>query len=242
MAYRTYLRGAAFAVSSGVTSDSLRHTLVVAGLSFAVGALSALGLQWHQRELTKLPVQVPTATAAEIAALEASAAESPFRTTVASTAKATTGTSDSPTIETLRGRKLAVPVDGIDRDDLLDTFPDARGQRSHEAIDIIAPRRTPVVAADDGRIVKLFSSKAGGLTIYMFDPSETFCYYYAHLEGYAPELKEGQVVRKDDVIGYVGTSGNAPPNTPHLHFAIFRLTPERQWWEGEPINPYPLLR
>ena len=220
----------------------MRHTLGVAGLSFTLGALSALGLEWHQGKQPKTPVHVMSATEAEIAALEASAAESPFSTTATSQPGATTGTSGSPTIHTLHDRKLAVPVEGVDRDDLLDTFPDARGQRSHEAIDIIAPRRTPVVAADDGRIVKLFSSKAGGLTIYMFDPSEAFCYYYAHLQGYAPGLKEGQVVRKDDVIGYVGTSGNAPPDTPHLHFAIFRLTPERQWWKGEPINPYPLLR
>ena len=94
----------------------------------------------------------------------------------------------------------------------------------------------------EGRIVKLFTSAAGGLTVYQFDPSETYCYYYAHLDSYAAGLVEGQTVRRGDVIGTVGTTGNAPPGTPHLHFAIFRLGPEKQWWEGEPIDPFPLLR
>jgi len=88
----------------------------------------------------------------------------------------------------------------------------------------------------------LFTSKAGGLTIYQFDPSETFSYYYAHLDAYASGLHEGQSVRKEDVIGYVGSTGNASPQAPHLHFAIFRLTPERQWWKGEPINPFPVFK
>ena len=142
----------------------------------------------------------------------------------------------------LPGRTLAVPVKGVDRSDLQDSFADSRGTGPHEAIDIPAPRGTPVVAVEDGRIAKLFSSKPGGLTIYLFDPTETFCYYYAHLDGYAAGLREGQAVKKGEVIGYVGTTGNAPPDTPHLHFAVFRLTPERQWWKGEAINPYPLLK
>jgi len=139
-------------------------------------------------------------------------------------------------------RDLAVPVKGVDRGDLQDSFADSRGRVPHEAIDIPAPRGTPVVAVENGRIAKLFSSKPGGLTIYLFDPTETFCYYYAHLDGYAAGLREGHAVKKGEVIGYVGTTGNAPPDTPHLHFAVFRLTPERQWWKGEAINPYPLLK
>jgi peptidoglycan LD-endopeptidase LytH len=105
----------------------------------------------------------------------------------------------------------------------------------------MAPRHTPVRAVEGGRIQKLFTSKAGGLTIYQFDPTDTFTYYYAHLDRYADGLREGQTVRRGDVIGYVGSSGNASPNAPHLHFAIFRLTPERKWWKGEPINPYPVF-
>jgi murein DD-endopeptidase MepM/ murein hydrolase activator NlpD len=91
-------------------------------------------------------------------------------------------------------------------------------------------------------VAKLFTSKAGGLTIYQFDPSGTFSYYYAHLDGYADGLREGQIVHRGDVIGYVGSTGNASADAPHLHFAIFRLTSERQWWKGEPINPYPVLQ
>jgi peptidoglycan LD-endopeptidase LytH len=141
----------------------------------------------------------------------------------------------------LRDRNLRIPVDDVDRDDLVDTFTDARGSRSHEALDIIALRHTKVRAVEDGRIRKLFTSQAGGLTIYQFDPTGTFAYYYAHLDRYADGLREGQIVEAGDVIGYVGSTGNASPDAPHLHFAIFRLTPERQWWKGEAINPYPIL-
>jgi murein DD-endopeptidase MepM/ murein hydrolase activator NlpD len=115
------------------------------------------------------------------------------------------------------------------------------GQRGHEAIDILAPRGTPVMAVDDGRIVKLFLSKPGGITVYQFDPTGQFAYYYAHLDRYADGLAEGQTVRRGSVIGYVGSTGNASPEAPHLHFAIFRLGPKKQWWKGEPINPFRYL-
>jgi murein DD-endopeptidase MepM/ murein hydrolase activator NlpD len=138
----------------------------------------------------------------------------------------------------LRARDLKIPVEGVDRKDLRNTFAEARGSRTHEALDILAPRGREVRAVEDGRIQKLFTSKAGGLTIYEFDTTETFAYYYAHLDRYADGLLEGQMVRRGDVIGYVGSTGNASPDAPHLHFAIFRLGPERQWWKGDPINPY----
>lgn len=144
-------------------------------------------------------------------------------------------------VETLRARDLEIPVDGVDRDDLRNTFSEARGSRSHEALDIIATRGTEVRAVEDGHIEKLFTSKAGGLTIYQFDPIRTFAYYYAHLDRYADGLREGQMVKRGEVIGYVGSTGNASPDAPHLHFAIFRLTPERHWWKGEPINPFSVL-
>ena len=104
------------------------------------------------------------------------------------------------------------------------------------------PRNTPVVAVEDGTVAKLFDSKAGGLTIYQFDPGQQYSYYYAHLDRYADGLKEGDRVRRGQVLGYVGTSGNAPKNTPHLHFAVYRLTAEKHWWEGTPIDPYDILR
>ena len=143
----------------------------------------------------------------------------------------------------LEDRDLMIPVDGVRADQLTRQFSEERGgNRRHEALDILAPRNTPVRAVEDGTIARLFFSNAGGITIYQFDPSTTFCYYYAHLERYADGLREGQAVRKGQLLGYVGTSGNAPKNTPHLHFAIFRLTPEKRWWEGTPIDPYDVLR
>jgi murein DD-endopeptidase MepM/ murein hydrolase activator NlpD len=136
-----------------------------------------------------------------------------------------------------------MPVDGVDRDDLRDTFSETRGgTRPHEALDIMAPRGTPVRAVRDGHIEKLFDSQNGGLTIYQFDPSATYAYYYAHLDHYAPDLREKQRVKQGDLLGFVGSTGNAAPDAPHLHFAVFRLSPERQWWKGEAINPYPILK
>ena len=139
-------------------------------------------------------------------------------------------------------RDVLVPVLGIEPGQLKDNFLQPRGGgRLHGAIDILAPRGTPVVAAVDGTIRKLFNSKAGGITIYQFDVSEERVYYYAHLDRYADGLREGQFVKQGEVIGYVGTTGNAPAGTPHLHFAIEVLTAEKRWWKGTPINPFPLL-
>ena len=124
-----------------------------------------------------------------------------------------------------------------------DSFDEQRGStHHHEAIDILAPRNTPVFAVEDGTIARLFESKAGGTTVYQFDPTTNYVYYYAHLERYAGGLREGQHVQRGQVLGYVGTSGNAPKDTPHLHFAIFRLTEEKQWWRGTPIDPYAVLK
>jgi len=143
----------------------------------------------------------------------------------------------------LANRDILIPVDGVKPEQLTRQFNDRRGgDRAHEALDILAPRFTPVRAADDGKIARLFFSKAGGITVYQFDPTETFCYYYAHLERYADGLAEGQSVRKGAILGFVGTSGNAPKDTPHLHFAIFKLTEAKHWWEGTPIDPYDILR
>jgi murein DD-endopeptidase MepM/ murein hydrolase activator NlpD len=138
---------------------------------------------------------------------------------------------------------LLIPVTGITAAQLQDTFDDRRGsERSHEALDIMAPLQTPVVAVDDGKVVKLFDSVPGGLTVYQYDASGTFAYYYAHLDSYAADLEEGQALKRGDLIGYVGATGNADPLAPHLHFAIFALGPEKQWWKGTAINPYPLFQ
>ena len=138
---------------------------------------------------------------------------------------------------------LLLPVQGITAAQLQDTFTDARSEgRVHDAIDILAPEGTPVLAVADGTIEKLFDSERGGLTVYQFEPGGTYCYYYAHLQRYADGLAEKQVVKRGDVIGYVGHTGNASPDAPHLHFEIHRLGPEKQWWKGESLNPYPVLR
>lgn len=172
----------------------------------------------------------------------APANQSPSATTAPEARSSTAAAPSVPAQSVPAASGLIIPVRGIQAAQLSNTFDDARGEdRVHEALDIMAPRGTPVLAAADGRIEKLFTSDAGGLTIYQFDPSETFTYYYAHLERYAPGLEEGQVVRRGDVIGEVGSTGNASPDAPHLHFAIFRLGPEKRWHQGEPINPYPLL-
>ena len=140
-------------------------------------------------------------------------------------------------IEDLRERNLLFPVQGLELGNTPDSFQDARNGHIHEAIDIFAPRYTPVVAVGEGKIAKLWFSKYGGNTIYQFDDDEKYCYYYAHLESYA-DIAEGDHVKKGEVLGFVGTSGNAPPNTPHLHFTIFKLTHEKHWWEGDALNPY----
>jgi murein DD-endopeptidase MepM/ murein hydrolase activator NlpD len=138
-------------------------------------------------------------------------------------------------------RAMIVPVAGVGRAAMRNMFDEARGGRRHEAIDIMAPRGTPVVATDDGVVKKLFTSKPGGLTVYQFDPDQRFCYYYAHLDAYAPGLHEGQQLRRGEVLGYVGTTGNAPKDAPHLHFALIRLDREKRWWKGTYVNPYPYL-
>ena len=139
---------------------------------------------------------------------------------------------------------LAIPVAGVKPDQLVDTFTQARagGARVHDAIDIMADRGTPVVAAAPGRIEKLFfSDGGGGVTAYVRSDDQRWVYYYAHLHDYAPGLREGQQVRRGTPIGRVGTTGNANPEGPHLHFAIHRMEPGEGWWEGSAINPYPLL-
>jgi murein DD-endopeptidase MepM/ murein hydrolase activator NlpD len=136
---------------------------------------------------------------------------------------------------------LDVPVEGVARSQLRDNFSEARSGHSHEALDIAAPRGTPVLSATDGRVVKLFESKAGGHMVYAADASDRFILMYAHLDRYAPGLQEGMPLRRGQLIGYVGTSGNAPADTPHLHFAIARGRPSVKWWKGTPVNPYPLL-
>jgi murein DD-endopeptidase MepM/ murein hydrolase activator NlpD len=137
---------------------------------------------------------------------------------------------------------LRVPIDDAKIESFKGGFSEKRGHRAHEAVDILAPRNTPVHAVDSGTIARFFVSKQGGNTIYQFDPTGRLCYYYAHLERFASGLREGDAVSQGQVIGYVGTTGNAPPNTPHLHFAVFELGEDRRWWKGKALDPYLVFR
>lgn len=145
---------------------------------------------------------------------------------------------------TLASSGLVIPVAGIQATELIDTYTQSRGggSRVHNAIDIMAPRGTPVVSASDGIVEKLYFSRGGGgITAYVRSPDGLWLHYYAHLDAYAPGLREGQRIRRGDPIGTVGISGNASPSGPHLHYAIYRMRPGERWWQGSPINPYPLL-
>lgn len=184
------------------------------------------------------PSPEPAAPAAAIDSPAAPAPPAPADVSSSETASIT-----SEDLENLRGRVLTVPVQGVASETLVQTYEDAReGSRPHEGLDILAARGTPVLAVEQGRIAKLFTSERGGLTIYQLDPSGQFAYYYAHLDGYAEGLQEGAAVTKGQTLGYVGTTGNAPPQTPHLHFQIFKLGAERVWWKGTPLDPFSVFR
>ena len=138
---------------------------------------------------------------------------------------------------------LLIPVQGVTAEQLRDTYSDARSEgRSHDAIDILAPGGTPVLASADGEIVKFFNSKAGGTTIYQISTDRKYFFYYAHLQKRADDISEKQFVPRGKVIGYVGDTGNAGPGNYHLHFAITLVRDPSRYWEGTPINPFPLLQ
>jgi murein DD-endopeptidase MepM/ murein hydrolase activator NlpD len=140
-----------------------------------------------------------------------------------------------------RDGEVVAPIILLTRAHLHDSFNEIHHGHPHHAIDIMEPRGTPVRAAVDGTIRKLHYSMAGGNTIYEFDEAGEFCYYYAHLDSYARGLREGARVKRGQIIGFVGSTGDASPDAPHLHFAIYMLGPRRQWWKGTPLDPYPVL-
>ncbi len=202
-----------------------------------LGVLLGLGAGWWLRRDAGEPVAVarPAAQPA-VAAAPPAAAATPHVDAPVPTTTPPSSASDAPT-------GLLLPVQGIQASQLRDTFTDARSEgRVHDAIDIMADAGTPVLAVADGTVEKLFDSERGGLTIYQFEPSGRWCYYYAHLQRYADGLAEKQVIKRGEVIGYVGSTGNASAEAPHLHFEVHVLGPQKQWWKGESINPYPLLQ
>ena len=229
-----------------VRLEKRRRAALTFGLAFTLGALTAGGLIWRAEAVIG---DAPLVSRADTIDQTAEATDA---TVMAGTGQArnvapaaTTGSdSDGDAIRLLRARNLLFPVEGVSPRQLQDTFDDARGGglRRHEALDIMASRGTPVRAVENGKVAKLFRSIPGGLTLYLFDSTEMFSYYYAHLDRYAAGPEEGDTVRRGDLIGYVGSTGNAAEDAPHLHFAIFQLDSDRKWWDGTPINPYPVLR
>ena len=220
-------------------AERFRARVLTVGLSFAVGALAATALIAHHERPARAVEPAIVATSGVSSPETAVARETVVpRSTAIEAAPLPLGDA----MLALQKRHLRIPVEGVSAGDLQDTFDDARAiGRRHDAIDIMAPRGTEVHAVDDGTIAKLFTSKAGGLTIYQFDPTQSFSYYYAHLDRYATGIAEHQPVRGGQLLGYVGSTGNASESAPHLHFAIARLGTDHSWWKGDPINPYPLL-
>jgi murein DD-endopeptidase MepM/ murein hydrolase activator NlpD len=244
-----------------LTTRTARVFAAGAGLGFLAGGFVASAIVWRYGNVVgsraanlEHPPATPPAVERFVAGID-DAGDAVIEGT--SAPAATTGepapvlpppAGTDPAVETVASNELAdrdliIPVAGIKPEQLLRTFTDRRsGGRAHEAIDILAPMDTPVLAVEGGTIARLFYSKAGGISVYQFDPTERFCFYYAHLARYAEGLREGQTVTKGQILGYVGVSGNAPKQTPHLHFAIFRLTEAKRWWEGTPIDPFDVLK
>ena len=216
-----------------------RHTpmLVAVVASFGAGVLVDSWLRTYGPPKPATPPVETVIGAPPSPAVRSTPPAKVSRMTTALTPAPVATTGDAP-----RSR-LRFPIDGASLESIKGGFAERRGSdRPHEAVDILSPRNTPVHAVDSGTIAKLFFSKAGGITIYQFDPTGRLCYYYAHLERYADGLHEGQDVAQGDVIGYVGTSGNAPPGTPHLHFAVLELGADQHWWQGKPIDPYQVFK
>jgi murein DD-endopeptidase MepM/ murein hydrolase activator NlpD len=209
-------------------------TAAAFALGFAAGmACLAVGLWWNTGRLEPAHAQAAAKAAQPVAVAIPENPRDPFP-------------EPSPTAPPAPppqdAASLRMPLAGVDPRTLRSSFSQARGGHAHEALDIMAPRGTEVMAVADGSVVKLFNSKPGGLTVYQFDDSRTWCYYYAHLDRYALGLKEGTRLRAGDVLGYVGSTGDASPDAPHLHFAVFQLGPEKHWWQGTAVDPLPLFK
>ncbi len=150
--------------------------------------------------------------------------------------------SSSDVVNYLLTRRLEIPVAGMAVGKLRDSFDEGReDKRVHRALDILAPRGTPVISADSGRILRVGFNALGGNSIYASDPLGRVVYYYAHLDAYRAGLTQGATVARGDTLGFVGTTGNAPKDTPHLHFQVMRMPTDGRFWDGDPINPYPLF-
>jgi murein DD-endopeptidase MepM/ murein hydrolase activator NlpD len=201
-------------------------------LGCATGVVGLYGTLWKVGVLTPYLAQVRADSRAEVA-------DSPKPKATPVQSKAPLPVAPAPAVPSAA---MVPPIEGLKAADVLDTFNQSRpGGRPHEATDIMEPRGTPVHAIVDGVVKKLFLSKPGGITVYQFDDAQEYCYYYAHLDRYADGLKEGQHLQRGTVIGFVGSTGNAAADAPHLHLAIFKLGEDKRWWEGTPVDPHPIL-
>jgi murein DD-endopeptidase MepM/ murein hydrolase activator NlpD len=197
---------------------------------------------------TALVLDTSARDTAPRASLDTSAARVGSAAPVDSLPPLPNGGSSSPPVvpadlELLKSEHLIVPVAGVAAKDLVDSFDEMRdGTRHHNALDIMAARNTPVLAAVSGRVLQLHNSVAGGLSVYQADPSTRFVMMYGHLDSYRPGLALGQTVKQGEIIGFVGSTGNANPLAPHLHFQVVRNDNLNDWWKGTPVNPFPVLR
>jgi peptidoglycan LD-endopeptidase LytH len=224
--------------------SSLKLRIILSVVWLVVLAVVSLAINYRSRAIDPgaiPPVSAPIATTAPAETTSPAEIPTPAETPTAEADPFPTTPSAPPSF--VGQLNLIIPVSGVRPEQLIDTFADSRSEgRLHDAIDIPAPAETPVLAAADGKILKLFQSERGGTTIYQLGPNEELVFYYAHLSRYADGLAEGNVVRQGDVIAYVGDTGNAGPGNYHLHFSIAAVSDPKRYWEGTNINPYPLLR
>jgi murein DD-endopeptidase MepM/ murein hydrolase activator NlpD len=233
-------------VDTVVRTDTvvIRDSLSALGDELAASALAGLAATDGDVALPSTPTGTGSAPAAGAGD---TTPPTPRADTATPRAAATATRDTSPPVvtnadlTTLHAKRLLVPVAGVRATGIPDTFNEQRGSRRHEALDILAPRGTAVLSTDAGRVFKLYTSEAGGLTLYAADPTGRFMYYYAHLDRYHPRMREGLTLARGDTVGFVGVTGNAAPTVPHLHFAIARIADPAQWWKGAPVNPHTLL-
>jgi|GEM_PF-1376815 len=248
-----------------ITLTQVETVFVVDTIRDAAPDRGSIATKWGTKSATKAPAKFGSTTLPKSGSKGATTAATPavvkkpvavtkapvdtrtlpaVSTAKSGTVKATTATTSAVSrsdLDYLRSRKLLVPVSGFSFDRIPDNFLEKRGSRQHSALDFLAPKGTPVVSTDAGIVAKVHTSKGGGLTLYVADPREVFIYYYAHLDRYKPGIKEGDRVAAGDVIGYVGSTGNATASAPHLHFAIGKMDAEQRWWKTTAIDPRPLL-
>jgi len=211
-------------------------------LGFAAGILVLGGVVWYRMQAPPAVAAVPITETGPTPLPPPLPVPTPLTVPPVVSAPPVRGDADRKMPESTGTPHLAMPLAGINPSSLTESFYDTRDGRTHEALDLPAARGTPVLAVAEGNVAKLFTSKQGGLTVYQFDNSQKYCFYYAHLDRYQPGLKEGTLLRKGEVLGYVGSTGNANANSPHLHLAVFELGPEKKWWQGKAIDPLPLLK